>query len=134
MHACPGLCTASLHAGTLLIKNHKDTAAATADAVLIANTAVKYVAALAAKKGFNPPNILTAIASSNIYQIIDNLGTSLAQLLPSEPPNPKDHFASNYTQSVLPGLTTALTGAPLLRPAAVHLCGHACAATCNLGF
>lgn len=81
------------------------------------------MAALAAKKDFNPPNILTAIASSNIYQIIDNFGNSLAQLLPNEAPNHKDHYASNYTQSVLPGLTTALTGAPHCRPVALICTG-----------
>lgn len=98
-------------AATLLIKNHKDTDAARADAVLLFATARKYVAALAAKQKFNPPNILTTIASSQIYQIANQFGNSLAQLLPSKVPNPLDRFASNYTQSVLPGLTTALTGA-----------------------
>ena len=103
------LCAA--HAATLLVKNHKDTDAARADAMLLFDTARKYVAALAAKQTFNPPNILTTIAQSKIYQIADQFGTRLAELLPSKVPNPLDSFASNYTQSVLPGLTTALTGA-----------------------
>jgi hypothetical protein len=113
------LCALPL-AATLLIKNHKDTDAARADAVLLFETARKYVAALAAKQKFNPPNILTTIASSNIYQIANEFGNRLAELLPSKVPNPLDRFASNYTQSVLPGLTTALTGAPTLPLALMH--------------
>ena len=95
-------------AGTLLVKNHKDTEAAAADALLLFSTARQYAAAIAANQKAQPENILYKIASSQLYTIATDLGNSLAALLPDHVG--LDRFASNFTLSVLPGLTTALTG------------------------
>ncbi|KAK9919025.1 hypothetical protein WJX75_008780 [Coccomyxa subellipsoidea] len=54
------------------------------------------------------PNIVAAIANSDFYALNEVIGTRLAEYLPDH--IGLDHFKNNYSQAVLPGLTTALTG------------------------
>ena len=57
-------------AGTLLVKNHKDIAAATADALLLFDTARKYAAALAVILPGVQGNLLYKIATSQLYTVV----------------------------------------------------------------
>ena len=105
----PATITPRARAGTVLVKNHKDAAAAAADAQLIFATAQRYAAAItAALPGLPKGNILYSLATSQLYTMVDQFLTAVAAPLPDQVK--LDRFASNLTLSVLPGLTTALTG------------------------
>ena len=56
--------------------------------------------------------IATAIAETQIYNVTNMLGDALAEFLPNRAGLPflPDVLANNYTQAVLPGLTTAAVG------------------------
>ncbi|CAL8471640.1 g11182 [Coccomyxa elongata] len=90
-----------------LLLTEKSPAKALLAATQLFDSARQYTRTIAANKTAQP-NIVTAIANSDFYALNQLIGTRLAEYLPDH--IGLDRFKYNYTQGVLPGLTTALTG------------------------
>ncbi|BDA47023.1 hypothetical protein COCOBI_09-4780 [Coccomyxa sp. Obi] len=97
---------AAVISGQLLL-TEKSPAKALVAATVLFDSARQYTRTIAANKTAQP-NIVTAIANSDFFALNQLIGTRLAEYLPDH--IGLDRFKYNYTQGVLPGLTTTLTG------------------------